>query len=144
MRAWVIGHNRKINLTGRIAKIFASLNAPEAANRLDRFMGDLRAGAKRVLNIDCVCQPAASTDEMLLLDVFALLQEAHEDEASVLLDRLITTETVQSACCNALGLSLCLNAAGHYLPRGPETLRRHAFCHLVSNHLPMPGSGVLN
>jgi len=139
MRAWVVGQNRNRNITGRITRMFGSLNAPEAAFQLDGFMRDLRLGAKRILNIDCVCQPGFSTDETLLLDMFALLQEAHEDEAITLLGRLIQTGTVASAHCHALALTLCLNAAGHYLPRGAETVRRHAFCHLIPGYVQLPG-----
>ena len=67
MRAWVVGHNRKVNLAGQIDKMFASLKAPEAAFRLDGLMRDLRFGARRVLRVDCLCQPAVSGDELLML-----------------------------------------------------------------------------
>ena len=144
MRAWVIGHNRNLEIAARISRMFESMKVPEAAVRLDDFMSRLRSGAKRRLDIDCVCQKGTSADELLLLDIFALLQEGHEDEAGVLLARLIENGAVTCACCHALGLTLCLNAAGHFLPRSADAVRRHAFCHLTANHRPPPRRGLLN
>lgn len=136
IRAWVIGHNRNIDTGGRIGRMFGNLRAPEAVLRLDAFMDALRLGARRQLAIGCVCQPEISADEALLLDILALLQEACEDEAAILLGRLVAGETVAPASCHALGLVLCLNTAGHYLPRAAETIRRHAFCHLTPSCKP--------
>jgi hypothetical protein len=144
MRAWVAGHNRRIDVSGLIVKMFENLNAPEAAFRLNGFMNDLRLGAKRMLKIDCVCRQAVNADELLLLDIFALTQEGHQDEARPLLGQLAAEPAAESGCRHAFGLMVCLNSAGHAMPRGPQAVRRHAFCHRIPVRQPTTLQSFLN
>lgn len=135
IRAWGLGR-RDIGISLRMGRLFENLRAPEAMPAFDAFMASLRRSARRRLEIGCICQPRLNPDEFLLLDTFALLQEAHEDEASSLLGQLVLREAVHAAGAHALNLTLSLNAAGHFLPRAAASLRRHAFCHLASRTLP--------
>jgi hypothetical protein len=129
LRAWVIGHNRRIDVVQRIGAVFTQLGASEAASYLDDFMRILCRGATRTLNIDCVCYPEVSADESTLLDVFALQQEGYGNEARALLRQLIERNAAAAGCCSAARLVLALKAAGHALPRGEAAIRRHAFLH---------------
>ncbi len=117
MRAWVIGHCQRVDVAHRIETVFDQLGAPEAAASLGGFMSALSQGAKRVLEVNCVCCPDVSEDEAALLRVVALQQEeAHEEAFAVLSDMTVERATA-SACDNGYRLILALNSAGHTLPR---------------------------
>jgi hypothetical protein len=129
MRAWVIGHSRKLNVSPQIQNMFDGLGTPGAVDPLNGFMSAISSNATRRVNIDCVCYPGVSADESLLLDVLALQQEGYEEDGRMLLGAFTTPDACSIACDKATRLVLVLNAAGHFLPRGAEAIRRHAFRH---------------
>ena len=89
MRAWVLGCKRGVPADLPIQMIFANLRTPEAIGHLDRFMRALSQGCTRMIEIYCTCEPVLSSDEVLLLDAFAMMQEGMHDAATALLWTLI-------------------------------------------------------
>jgi hypothetical protein len=127
MQAWVVGHCRGADVSARIADLYADLGAPEATGFLDGFMWSLSQGAVRIMEINCVCCDTVSADERALLDVFALMQEGHPDEAHALLGTMLTPGAAMAARSSASRLMAALAEAGQYLPETGDTLRRHVF-----------------
>ncbi len=125
MRAWVIGHCRRIDIASRIETVFVQLGVPESAAHLDGFMGALGGGVRRTLKVNCVCCKQVSADEAALLQVFAFQQdEAHEEAYAILED--MVTEAAAAACSDqAHRLALSLQAAGHLLI-GATAINLHA------------------
>jgi hypothetical protein len=115
MRAWVIGRCRNRDTAGRIAEVFGKLGAPACARHLDGFMTALGRGAIRCLEVNCVCHPEVSDDEAVLLEIFALQQQEHYDEAYELLAGMTTEFSAAAGCDSANQLALALRDAGQGL-----------------------------
>lgn len=123
MRAWVIGHSRRIDVASRIERLFESLGAPEAAPHLDAFMRVLSRTASRVLEVHCVCHTEVSDDEAALLSLFALQQDESYDEAYALLAELTIESGIVTGCDSACRLVLALRDAGQTLRTMPGDAR---------------------
>ena len=120
MRAWVIGHSRRVDVADRITRVFDRLGAPEAAKHLDGFMWCLSQTATRVLEVHCVCYTDVSSDESSLLHMLALQQaEAYDDAYDVLAGMTLERGAVL-ACDHACRLVLALREAGQTLHRRPH------------------------
>ncbi len=117
MRAWVIGHCHGENVAGRIEKVFAYLGTPQAAEHLQGFMAVLGRGARRPLEVNCVCNPAVSGDELALLRVIALQQGGAGEGAYGILAGMLDAGAIPAACRAACRLATALRAAGHGLRR---------------------------
>ena len=124
MRTWVFGCKRGIATDGQIEAIFAGLRASEATAYLDRLLRALNAGCTRMIEISCLCDPALSADEVLLLDTLALQQERRDTDATLLLQAFVTPASASEAAGNALGIVQVLNAAGHVLRRAESVIQR--------------------
>jgi len=118
MRTWVLVCKRGVPADSAIQAMFANLRATEASKHLDRFMRGLSKGCIRMIEVYCTCEPDLRTDEVLLLDVSALMQEDLHDDATSLLQRIVTPETAYSASGDALAIIQVLNSTGHALARG--------------------------
>ncbi|APH53265.1 Hypothetical protein GbCGDNIH9_0043 [Granulibacter bethesdensis] len=126
MRAWAIGVSRRVNTSAAIQEVYQRLGIPAAALHLDGFMWALCRGARRQLDVNCVCQTVVSQDEALLLDVLALAQEQRY-EAMTVLSGMTKPEAAIAGCESAGQLMHLLNKVGHVMPRASAALRRHAF-----------------
>jgi len=126
MRAWVLGCKRGVPADLPIQMIFANLRTPEAIGHLDRFMRALSQGCTRMIEIYCTCEPLLSSDEVLLLDAFAMMQEGMHDAATALLRTFASSEAAHAASGNALAIVQVLNDAGHTIARGPAAVERQA------------------
>jgi len=126
MRAWVLGLLRDTDVAPRIVAVFTRLGAPEAMASFDGLMRGLAHGARRVLDVNCVCHPRVSGDEQSLLDACALRQAGRWQDALALLGTLTTPAAAAACNDSAARLMAVLNAAGHMLQPN-AALRRHAF-----------------
>jgi hypothetical protein len=120
MRAWVIGRCRGVATGTRIERALARIGLSEACGYLEGFMWALSRGARRTIEIDCVCHPEVSADERMLLAVFALEQQEAHDDAYAILARLLTERAATAACESAQHLALMLSAAGEVLCPLPD------------------------
>lgn len=127
MRAWAIGLSRGLRTEAEIAALYGELGVPGAAFVLDRFMLALNRGAQRMIDVNCVCHPGLSQDELDLVDVLALQQEGRAEDATAVLRRLATPREAAQAAQAAAELVRMLNREGHWLPRASAALRRHGF-----------------
>ena len=75
MRTWVLGCKRGVSAETSVQVIFANLQAREAAEHFVRFMQALNKGCTRMINVYCTCEPILNDDEVMLLDVFAILHD---------------------------------------------------------------------
>jgi hypothetical protein len=142
MRAWVIGHSRRVDVEARIDRVFSRLGVPEAGAYLAGFMGVLSRTATRVLEVNCVCHPEVSDDEAALLRVAALQQgEAYED-AYALLAGMTTEVGAAAGCDQACRLALALQDAGQILRREKDIPPGHGG--LVSSYPRRPASATLH
>jgi hypothetical protein len=126
LRTWVLASKRGVAADSAIQAMFANLRATEASDHLDRFMRGLSKGCTRMIQVYCTCEPELSPDEVLLLDMFALLQEDRHEAATDLLQRIVTPAAAYSASGDALAIVQLLNAAHHNIARGPAALQRLA------------------
>jgi hypothetical protein len=117
MRAWVIGHSRRVDVAERIDRVFDRLGAQGAARHLDRFMSVLSRSATRVLEVHCVCHTEVSDDEAALLHLFALQQDEAYEEAYILLAGMTIEQGAVLGCDHACRLALALRDAGQTLQR---------------------------
>lgn len=115
MRAWVIGHCNHRKVSDRMASIFAKLGAAGAVSDLDGLMWALSQGARRTIEVNCVCYSEVSADERMLLDAFALEQQEDHEDAYAILIHLMTERAAAIACDHAHRLALSLAAAGRLL-----------------------------
>jgi hypothetical protein len=124
MRAWVIGHCRGVETSARIEQALEQIELPEALGYLDGFMWALSQGARRTIQIDCVCHPEVSADERALLAVFALQQQEEHEDAYAILARMMTERAAIAACDSAQRLALMLSGVGEELCAPPERADR--------------------
>ncbi|MBE9605836.1 hypothetical protein IAI18_13280 [Acetobacteraceae bacterium H6797] len=122
MRAWAVGLSRGIEVSAEIHAFFRDIGAPRAALCLDDVMQRLNEGAARMLEVNCVCHPRVSRDEMDLLLAMALHQEGRGHEAQPVLRRLL-----EPAHAGRMGEALArlvaqLNRAGLRMPRRAAAL----------------------
>ncbi|HTT82581.1 MAG TPA: hypothetical protein VMF67_03790 [Rhizomicrobium sp.] len=115
MRAWVIGHCRRLDVSSRIERVLAQLGASEAAHDLNGFMWALRQGALRTIEINCVCHPEVSLDEGMLLALFALQQQEDHDDAYTVLSGLVTERAAIAASESSQRVALLFAVAGNSL-----------------------------
>lgn len=125
MRTWVLGCKRGAPAETPIQVLFGNLRASAAADHLDQFMRALNGGCTRLIEVYCTCEPNLSGDEIVLLDMFALMQEERHAAATDLLTRFVTPTAAHDACGHALAIVQILREAGHAIARGPAALRRH-------------------
>ncbi len=143
MRAWVIGHSRRVDVGARIDRVFRRLGAPHASLYLAGFMGVLSRTATRVLEVNCVCHPEVSADEAALLRVLLLQQDEAYEDAYALLASMTTEVGAAAGCDHACRLALALQDAGHTLGRKKDVPRDRGG--LVSSHLSgRPASATLH
>jgi hypothetical protein len=121
MRAWVLGQCRKRDTGEQIRQVFQTLGAPEGDRQLDRFMRALSHGARRSLEVNCVCNPHVSADEARLLDVFRLQQQERHDEAFETLLALAGEFAAITGCDSANRIALALAECGQTLSVVPPT-----------------------
>lgn len=121
MRAWVLGQCRKQDTGDQIRQVFQTLGAPEGDRQLDHFMRALSHGARRCVEINCVCNPHVSADEARLLDVFRLQQQERHDEAFETLTTLIVEFAAITGCDSANRIVLALADCGHIFTTLPPT-----------------------
>ncbi|MBS0643409.1 MAG: hypothetical protein U1E70_06965 [Acetobacteraceae bacterium] len=138
IRTWVLGCKRGVSAERPLQILFGNLRAFPAAEHLDHFMQALNGGCTRMIEVCCTCEPMLSGDEMLLLDMFALMQEERHEAATDLLARFVTATAAHDASGHALAIVQVLREAGHALARGPAALRRHG--HPAID--PVPGRGA--
>ncbi len=112
MRAWVIGLCRRRDTTLPIQGVFDQLGASTASAHLDQFMRALSRGARRSLEVNCVCNATVSEDETRLLEIIALQQEERHDEAYEGLTILTTEFAAIAGCDSANRMALTLAEAG--------------------------------
>lgn len=112
MRAWVLGECRKRDITDQIQQVFHSLGVPEGSRQLDRFMRALSHGARRSLEVNCVCNPRVSADEACLLAVFRLQQQERHEEAFEMLSTLTAEFAAITGCDSANRIALALAECG--------------------------------
>jgi hypothetical protein len=126
MRAWVIGHCNHRKVADRIETVLGALGAAAAVADLDGFMRALSQGARRRIEVNCVCYQDVSDDERLLLDAFALQQQEDHEDAYAILAHFMAERAVVVACEHAQRLALVLAAAGRVLttprPRGARNV----------------------
>jgi len=128
MRAWVLGMCRKQDMAERIHHVFHSLGAPEGGPQLDRFMRALSHGARRSLEVHCVCNPQVSDDELSLLAVFQLQQAERHEEAFETLCGLTAEHAAIAGCDSANRIAIALAECGQRL-RAPLPLGGPASWH---------------
>lgn len=119
MRAWVLGVCRKRDTVEQIHHVFQSLGAPEGGHQLDRFMRALSHGARRSLEVHCVCNPQVSADEVSLLTVFRLQQEERHEEAFETLSALTAEFAAIAGCDSANRIAIALAECGQLLSAPP-------------------------
>jgi hypothetical protein len=121
MRAWVLGQCRKRETGDQIRQVFQTLGAPDGDRQLGRFMRALSHGARRSLEVNCVCNPHFSEDEDRLLDVFRLQQQDRHDEAFETLSGLTVEFAAITGCDSANRIVLALAECGQIFTAVPLT-----------------------
>ena len=119
MRAWVLGQCRKRETGDQIRQVFQTLGAPEGDRQLDRFMRALSHGARRSLEVNCVCHPHVSEDEARLLEVFRLQQQERHDEAFETLSAIAVEFAAITGCDSANRIVLALAECGQIFTTVP-------------------------
>ena len=114
MRAWVLGHCRRRDVSDSIQGVFDHLRASEACFHLDHFMQALSRGANRSLEVNCVCNSMFSEDEAALIDIFALQQREQHEEAFEKLTRITTEFAAMAGCDHANRVAIALSDSGHF------------------------------
>lgn len=115
LRAWVIGHCEGRSVSHHVTAVLARFGAEEALGELDGFMDVLGRGARRTININCICYDEVSDDERALLDVFAFEQRHDHRSAGAAVAGLVTRRAAPLACDRAGRLMLAFMAAGNVL-----------------------------
>ncbi len=115
IRAWVIGHCHGKDTAPRIHAVFDQLGVPEAALPLGHFMAAIGNGARRTIEVNCVCYPDVGDDEQRLLSALALEQYEAPEDAYDTLTVMIDERHAAAACARAQHLVHLLEAAGHLL-----------------------------
>ena len=88
-------------------------------------MWALRHGAQRTIGVECPCNRTLDEDERTLLDVFALAQEGHGFEATLLLRTMATPSAVAAMIDSAERLGALLRQAGTILNPPDRPARAH-------------------
>ncbi|MCQ4159105.1 hypothetical protein NON00_04095 [Roseomonas sp. GC11] len=140
MRAWAIGLSRGIATGQEIAALYADLGIPEGAAVLDAMMLALNQGATRMIDVNCVCHPNLSADELDLVDLLALQQEGRQEDAVAVLLGMAAPRDALAIAQHAGMLVALLHQAGLHLPRGSAALRRHGFRALRAWEGPAPST----
>ena len=125
MRAWAVGLSRGIEVSNEIHAFFRDIGAPRAALCLDDVMQTLNEGATRMLEVNCVCHPRVSTDEMDMLLAMALHQEGRGAEAVPVLMKLMEPPHAKAGGEAIARFVAQLNRAGLRMPRRSSALRQH-------------------
>lgn len=123
MRTWVLGLCRDLEVAPRIRSAFAGLDAPEAADGLGGFMQALEHGNARTIAVDTMCTPRVSSDERVLLDVFAHVQAGRAAEAAFGLRGMIRPAAMDDVLDGAGEVAAVLADAGHRLGGAPTAPR---------------------
>jgi hypothetical protein len=126
IRAWVIGHCHGKDAEQGIRAVFDRLGAPQGALALGQFMGAIGNGARRTIEVNCVCYPEVTDDEQALLRVLALEQYDEPDDAYATLRPMIAERHAAAACANAQRLGHLLESAGHLLRPVPSEVEDSA------------------
>ncbi len=140
MRAWALELSRGISTAGEIAALYGGLGIPEGAAILDAMMLALNSGATRMLDVNCVCHPDLSADELDLVDLLALQQEGRHEDAVAMLCSMATPQDAVVIAHRAGALVELIHQAGFRLPRGSAALRRHGFRALRAWEGPAPST----
>lgn len=118
VRVWVAGQRLGLDLSARIQGGFDELGAFEAGACLDALLQAMSGGARRPLEVRCLCQPRVSADEATLLDALTLAQAGLREAALARLGELLLPEAVLPGCEHAVRLADELAVAGQLLHRG--------------------------
>ncbi|CAI9121949.1 hypothetical protein [Brytella acorum] len=140
IRAWVISLSGRPHLIERIDTTFESLGASEGAAELYGLMATVARGARRFIEINCVCYPHVGMDERRLLDALAFQQHGRHEDAFDILTDLLSTEAALTACDYLIRLAVTLSAAGHASGLSGQAV--HSFAR--SNGTAAPGSYTLH
>ena len=124
MRVWVIGHLRQQDVSARIGAALREIGADQAQPYLDGLMVALSRGARRPLEILCLCRTEVTADERLLLDSVALIQQDEAVEALDSLCTLLTDPAAAAALRSAEGIADDFIRAGIVLPWGVAVAAR--------------------
>ena len=116
IRVWVIGHLRQQDVSAHIGTALREIGADRSQPFLDGFMGALSRGARRPLEILCLCRTEVTADERLLLDSVALIQQDETVEALDQLCTLLTDPAAAAALRSAEGIADDFVRAGILLP----------------------------
>jgi hypothetical protein len=138
IRTWVLSAKRGVSPEMPLQTLFAHLRASDATQHLDLFLQTLSSGCTRMISVYCTCEPVVGPDEMVLLDVFAVLQEGLHDTATDMLQKFANPTAAHIATGHALAISQILKDAGHTIARGPAALQRLGDIH------PIPASARLH
>lgn len=117
MRVWVIGHIRQQDTSDRIADAFRAIGAPGAQDGLESFMWALSRGARRPLDVLCLCRKEVSADERLFLYAVAMIQQDEAAEALARLETLLSDAAAGIALRAAESIADDLVGAGIHLPQ---------------------------
>lgn len=120
IRAWVISLSDRPRYAEKIETIFTRLGVGEAIPDLHGLMMTLARGARRTIDVNCVCFPDISADERCLLDALALQQREEHEDAFEVLTGLMTETATMDACDYLARLAFTFTAAGHLFGR-PRT-----------------------
>lgn len=121
MRAWVVSRSGQRHLLKEIETTFDTLGWSESVIDLHRFMATLAHGARRIIEVNCVCYPHVSRDERQLLDALALQQRGRHIDAFDIFTDLMSKNAALEACDRAIKLTLVLSATGHVLDLAGRT-----------------------
>lgn len=117
IRACVIGHSGHARYMKKIQTIFFRLDIDDAIPDLHGFMMTLARGARRMIDVNCVCFPQVSADERALLDAFAFQQREEYEEAFDILLALMSDAAAPDACDYLTRLALAFSTAGFVCDR---------------------------
>lgn len=120
MRAWVLGQCRKRETEDQIRQVFQTLGTPDGDRQLDRFMRALSHGARRSLEVNCVCNPLFSEDEARLIGIFRLQQQERHEEAFEALSALTAEFAAIAGCDSANRIALALAECGQVFTDPPQ------------------------
>ncbi|MBO1324466.1 hypothetical protein K2X14_04765 [Acetobacter sp. TBRC 12305] len=113
IRAWVISLSDRSGYADRIEATFEKLGISETVADLHGLMVATGRGARRVIEINCICSPGVGADERRLLDAIALQQRENHEDAFDILTGFMTEAAALDACDHISRLALALSAAGH-------------------------------
>ncbi|GBQ20357.1 hypothetical protein AA12717_0546 [Gluconacetobacter sacchari DSM 12717] len=120
IRAWVISLSDRRDYAEGIENVFHQLGVGAAIADLHGLMVTTGRGARRVIEVNCVCFPYVSADERLLLDALACQQRGRHEDAFDILTGLMTDAAALDGCDHLARMALTFAAAGHVFeaPRG--------------------------